>query len=88
MRDARLSLVHDSLELARILLDSAVDAHRRRQDVASRQAYYKAAEIIEASGSGRRGSLARKFTEVEQLIGLPKPPARETADLRTRKASS
>jgi hypothetical protein len=80
-----LALVEDSLQLARILLDSASSAHRRGQPAAARQAYCKAVQICEAAGRRPPESIRRKLAEVAQLTGLAKPPARETGKTPRRK---
>jgi hypothetical protein len=81
-----IALVDDSLQLARILLDSASSAHRRGQAEAARQAYCKAVQIFEAAGKRPPASIQRKLIEVAQLIELAKPPARETRKPPSRKA--
>jgi hypothetical protein len=90
-RQAGLS--RESLELARLLLESAAKLHSAEDPERARQAYQKALMIYEAAERPQSRRLAHLFAEVGGLLGVaPKaaatPPKQKPARSETRKLRS
>jgi hypothetical protein len=79
-------LKQESLELARLLLDSASKLYSLGHTGRARESYEKAAMIYRAAQGAEARGLEKRFAEVGALLGAAKPAQAEGRKPRVRNA--